>query len=81
MRLLFIVNQFHGDIHSKTPSCSKIKPVFREYKMMPSVFSTGRDIASITHFEVKCLVFFHGSETNVPTYFLSVLNTGRQLRT
>ena len=33
------------------------------------------------HLEVKCLLFFQGSETNVPTYFLSVLNTGRQLRT
>ena len=41
-----------------------------------TVFSTGRDIASITHLEVKCLLFFQGSETNVPTYFLSVLNTG-----
>ena len=46
-----------------------------------AVFSTGRDIASITHLEVKCLLFFHGSETNVPTYFLSVQSTGRQLRT
>ena len=45
------------------------------------VFSTGRDIASITHLEVKCLFFFQGSETNDPTYFLSVLNTGHQLRT
>ena len=42
---------------------------------MQSVFSTGRDIASITHLEVKYLLFFQGSETNVPTYFLSVLNT------
>ena len=72
-----------------------------------AVFSTGQDIASITHLEVKCLLFsrvgrqmspsisclcetlgvnyalkgqmslffFQGSETNVPTYFLSVLNT------
>ena len=37
------------------------------------VFSTGRDIASITHLEVKCLLFFQGSETNVPTYLLSGL--------
>ena len=40
-----------------------------------SVFSTGRDIASITHLEVKCILFLKGSETNVPTHFLSVLNT------
>ena len=34
---------------------------------------------SFTHLEVKCLLFSQGSETNVPTYFLSVLNneTGR----
>ena len=44
-----------------------------------TVFSTGRDISSITYLEIKCLLFFQGSETNVPTYFLSVLNTGRQL--
>ena len=52
-----------------------------QIRLMLSVFSTGRDIASITHLEVKCLLFFHGSETNVPTHFLSVLNTGPQLRT
>ena len=71
-----------------------------------SMFSTGRDIATITQLEVKCLLFsrvvrqitpyflsvlntkvsithlenkcllcFQGSETNVPTYFFSVLNT------
>ena len=75
------------------------------------MFSTGRDIASITHLsnvsffsrvlrqisppisclswtlgvnytlELKYLLFFQGSETNVPTYFLSALNTGRQLHT
>ena len=31
--------------------------------------------ASITHLENKCLLCFQGSETNLPTYFLSVLNT------
>ena len=25
--------------------------------------------------EVKCHLFFHGSETNIPTYFLFMLNT------
>ena len=40
-----------------------------------TVFSTGRDIETITHLEVKCILFLQGSETNVPTYFLSVLNT------
>ena len=27
------------------------------------------------HLDVKCLLFFQGYETNVPTYFLCVLNT------
>ena len=51
------------------------------FAILGAVFSTGRDIASITHLEVKCLLFFQGSETNVPTVFLFVLNTGRQLHT
>ena len=61
----------------------KVRYTFRHignifYVYFP-VFSTGRDIASITHLEIKCLLFCQGSETNVPTYFLSVLNTGHQL--
>ena len=31
-KLLCIVNQFHGHFHSKTPSCKKIKPVFKDVK-------------------------------------------------
>ena len=27
-----LLNQFHGNIHSKTPSCRKIKSVFRDVK-------------------------------------------------
>ena len=31
-KLPCIVNQFHGNFHSKTSSCSKIKPVCRDVK-------------------------------------------------
>ena len=53
--------------------------LFASHSATTAVFSTGRDFASITHVEVKCLLFFQGSETNVSSYFLSVLNTRRQL--
>ena len=34
--------------------------------IIQAVFSTGRDIETITHLEVKCLLFLQGSETNYP---------------
>ena len=35
-----------------------------------AVFSTGRDIETITHLEVKCLLFLQGSETNYPLFLV-----------
>ena len=40
--------------------------------MISPVFSTGRDIVPITHLDVKCLLFFQGSETKVSGEFATL---------
>ena len=55
--------------HGKIVNLSFSQCLGLSYLSTCTMFSTGRDIATITQLEVKCLLFFQGSETNYPTIF------------
>ena len=56
-----LVNQFHWNFHSKTPSCIKIKSVFRDVKWCFNA-SWGLKGLNLTLTTLKCVYINHGDQ-------------------